>query len=79
MSPSFKRAQEVLDLTTISVYYKDRFLYNDNADNIWRAPTLRLPKGNLTQQPQQLVSTTFQSTPIIKDFSGTPQDQLRPR
>ena len=29
---------------------KDRFLYNDNADNIWRAPTLRLPSENITPQ-----------------------------
>ena len=43
---------------------KDRFLYNDNADNIWRAPTLRLPKGNLIQQPQQLVSTTFRGNQL---------------
>ena len=36
-------------------------------------------KNYVNQQLKQLVSTTFQSTQKIKDFSGTPQDQRCPR
>jgi len=55
----------------MSRHYNNKIYYiNDNADNIWRAPTLRLPRENVNQQLKQHESTTIPLTNIVSGKGG---------